>query len=310
MYLKRKRQLAAKIEGTSGTAESLAAADAAFNVMNLTWTEDIPMNERMAMESLGQLAAVPGQWAAKVSFDVELAGTGSETPVPDWASVFLPACGMKLDTATFAFSSVTTDLKTITIGVYEDGVIKMVRGAAGTFTIDAEAGKFGTIHFDFTGVYDGIEDGSNIATVVYPNVVPPRVACSTITVGSVTPIISKISLASNNTVQLRQDISQCEALIAALITDRKPGGSLDPEQKLVATQDWWGNQTTGTEAALSLVLGTTGGNTITIAAPKLQVRTVGEADRNGIITLPISFQLNVDVGDDAPYDNELTITFS
>ena len=57
--LRRKSVLAAKIESTSGTAESLSASDAAFNVFDLTMTPTIAMTPRPSQGSFSSLPAVP-----------------------------------------------------------------------------------------------------------------------------------------------------------------------------------------------------------------------------------------------------------
>ncbi|MEO6077870.1 MAG: hypothetical protein ABIP54_03720 [Candidatus Andersenbacteria bacterium] len=101
-----------------------------------------------------------------------------------------------------------------------------------------------------------------------------------------------------NEVALRQTIANESAYISAIITGRKPQGEADPEQDLVATNDYWGQFLDGTETELTLNLGSVQYNKINITAPKLQYNKIGEGDRNGIITLPVGFQLNIDAGDD------------
>ena len=75
--LRRKSVLAAKIETTSGTAESLAAADAAFNVFDLTMTANIPMTPRPSQGSFSSLPAVPELYGGTCSFRTEIYGDGA-----------------------------------------------------------------------------------------------------------------------------------------------------------------------------------------------------------------------------------------
>src|SRR4051812_44724598 len=107
--LKRKTILAAKQETTMGTAVSLAAADAAFNVMDAQITHDIPPGERWGQGSLSKLASVPGARQGKVTFYVELGGSGtSGTPTPAWATTLLPACGWTVTSNVFSPTSSTS----------------------------------------------------------------------------------------------------------------------------------------------------------------------------------------------------------
>ncbi|MEO6077871.1 MAG: hypothetical protein ABIP54_03725 [Candidatus Andersenbacteria bacterium] len=144
MQNKRRRLLAAKIEGTTGTPETLAAADAAFMIYNATWQEDIAVSERMLQGSLGNLASVPGARGVKITFDCELAGAGTSGN-PLWATTFLAGCGMALTTNTFSPVSDPEDMDTLTIALYEGntGVIKTATGCMGNVSFEMESGKYG-----------------------------------------------------------------------------------------------------------------------------------------------------------------------
>src|SRR5258706_4816185 len=135
--LKRKTILAAKQETTIGTAIALAAGDAAFNVMDATISYEIPPTERWGQGSLSKLASVPGARQGKVTFYIELGGSGTGgSPTPAWATTLLPACGWLQATNAFSPTSTTSNWKTLTIGVYQDGLFKSIKGAMGTWNID------------------------------------------------------------------------------------------------------------------------------------------------------------------------------
>jgi hypothetical protein len=306
--LKRRTILAAKQETTMGTAVSLAAADAGFNVMNISVDFDIPSSDRQAQGSMSRITSVPGARTGKVSFEIELSGSGSSgTPTPTWATTFLPACGWAVTTNVFSPVSDVASMKTLTIGVYHDGLLKQIKGAMGTFTLSAEAGKQATIKFEFTGCYGGVSDVALIAPT-YPTVIPPRWATSTVTIGSYSPApCSKLSIGANTTVHLREDPTDVTGYRAALVTDRYVKGSIDPETPLVATKDLWGDWLAGTEAAFSCSFGATAGNIVTLGAPKTQYTGINSGDRDGVLTEDVSFQCNksANAGND-----EFTITFS
>src|SRR6056297_2582972 len=131
--LKRKRVLAAKVEGTIGTAETLTTAEGAFNVYDLMIQPTIEVEDRPAQGSFNQLAGVAGARLGTATFRTDLAYDG--TNIPSWASVLLPACGWVLSTATFNPTSEApgSNVKTLTIGGYIDGLFKQIYGAVGSW---------------------------------------------------------------------------------------------------------------------------------------------------------------------------------
>src|SRR4051812_1535508 len=112
MITKRQRVLAAKIETTQGTAVSLAGADGAFNVYDVTIDADIPMTERKGQGSMSKLASVPGTRAGSLKFKLDVYGSGSANTSPTWATTFLPACGMVETAGTWALASDQSVMKT------------------------------------------------------------------------------------------------------------------------------------------------------------------------------------------------------
>ena len=99
--LKKLSVLAAKIETTSGTAESLTASDAAYNVFDLSMQPNIAMTERTGQGAFSQLPAVRELTGGTCSFRTEVYGSGAGG-VPGWASTFLPACGWVNSAGTFS----------------------------------------------------------------------------------------------------------------------------------------------------------------------------------------------------------------
>lgn len=317
--LTQRRVLAAAHEATIGTAESLSASEAAFNVFDAEINPSIDMSDRPAQGSFSNLTSIPQDYGAEVSFAVEVHGSGTEEStggesVPEWAKNFLPACGLTTDPTSpeFTLSSAPptggsdqSAVRTLTIGVYEDGVLKTIKGAMGTATFNFTAGQLARVEFTFTGVWDGHKDEA-LVDPDYPTVQPPRWDQGSLTVGSWNPTVETLSVDLGNNVVLRQDATSDSGLISALITNREVTGSLNPEAELVADHDVYGDWKNVNTAALSLTIGDTGdGNTMNIDAPAFQVTSVSEGDRNGIQTDDVSFAARRSSAD----DDELTITF-
>jgi hypothetical protein len=296
--LDRVKLLAAKIETTTGTAESLTASDATFIILNPVMTPDDPMNEREYPADLGQLASVPGGRSAKCTFDVELMGSGA-TGVPAWASTFLPACNWSEDTGTFGYTRSGT---TLTIALYEDGLKRTMSGCRGTFKISLKSGEPAKVSFEFTGKYNAVSDTS-ILSPTFPTTIPPIFAGSTVSIGgSFTPVLSTFDIDIANEVVLREDATDASAYKGAAIVAMKPTGTLDPETKSAATRDWHDKLLNATEESLSIVIGSASNNTITIASTKMQAMKAGRGNRNKLLTDAVSVQFNG--------DSPLTIAFS
>lgn len=307
--LKKLRVLAAKIETTSGTAIALGAADAAMNVFDVDIQANIDFNERQQQGSSSMLPGVTGLRGGSLSFKSHLYGDGA-AGTPTWASTLLPACGMVESTGTFSPKTAApgSDVKTLTMGVYENGLFKSLRGSAGTFKVICETGKPISLEWTFTGVWQAPTDVAIIAPT-YPSPLPLRFSNSTFTIGgSAPPCMAKIEFDAGNNVVLREcpTVSDGSGYFGGLITERKFAGTMDPEATLVATDDVYGDWIGHTEKALSLSV-TDSTDTITIAAPQIQYNNVQEGEREKLQTDDISFMCNASA---AAGDDEWTIDFS
>jgi len=306
--LRRKSVLAAKIEATSGSAESLTASDAAFNVFDLTMTPTIAMTPRQSQSSFSSLPAVPELYGGTCTFRTEIYGSGAGG-VPGWASTFLPACGWTNSAGTFSPKSETpgSNVKTLTIGAYIDGNRLLMRGCAGTFNITLESGKLASINWTFTGVFSGSSAVALLAPT-YPTALPIRVANATFTIGSWSPCFQSMTIDAGNTVVLRECATNTDGsgYAAAIITDRSVTGTINPEMELDGTKDNYDIWTSMTEEALAFSIANST-DKFALAAPKLQRTNVAIGDRNGVVTDEITFQCNKSA---AAGNDELTFTFS
>lgn len=305
--LNRKKVLAAKIEGTAYTAESLTGTNAAMVVFNPVFQQGAEFEQRPSQGSFGHHPGVVSARMGTVTFTVELTGDGSGG-VPLWASTFLPACRWVNSAGTFSPKSESpgSNVKTVTIGGYQHGKYKQIHGAMGTAKINMPAGKRITIDFSFTGVWSAPTDVAILAPT-YPTVKPFNFENSTWSIGgSWTPKISFMNIDLGNNVVMREDAAASVGYCGAIATDGLVTGQFDPESELVADEDYYGDWLAGTELALSIVLANDD-DTITIAAPKIQYTNPQEGDRNGIQIDTLDFQCNKNA---AAGDDEFTITFA
>ncbi len=305
--LKRKRVFAAKQETTSGTIESLTTAEAAFNAYDVMIQQGIEMEERESQGSFGQLAAVPGGYQGKATFKTDISWDGTAT-LPSWATVLLPACGVVNSSGTMTPKTEVpgSNVKTLTIGCYLDGAYKKLRGCAGTCKFVFPTGKRAYIEWDFTGVWTAPSDTAMLAPT-YPTASPLRYANSTTTWDAVSLCLENITFDLGNEVILRECATTTGGYHAALITNRIPKVTGNPEAKLVATQARHNQLILSSEAILSWTIPGPADSYITFSAQKAQIVNIQEADRNRLVTDEIEWSLNKN---GSTVDSEFSIEFT
>jgi len=272
--LKRKRVLAAKVETTIGTAESLAAADAAMNVFNPMIQSTIEMEEREGEGGFGYLSSVPAGRVGVATFRTYLEWDGTAT-LPKSVELFLPACGWVKTGTVFTPRSEApgTNVKTLTIGCYV------------------------YIDWEFQGVLLTAPTDVALLAPTYPTDKPLRFAGGFAKWNTVNLCVSNTVIDSGNEVVMRECPTTDAGFISGIITNRKPRITTDPEAVSVAAQNRWGAWLAQTENALALDIAGPNGSTISIDA----------ADRGKLVTDQLEFAANKN---GATHDQELSITFT
>lgn len=298
VYMEPETILAAKLETTTGAAIALTGTDATFVAYDAKITADDPSNERPngTTGAAGALASVPAMPTGQATFGLDLMGDGAGG-VPAWASIFLPPSEGILTTNTWAFSRTT---KTLTLGFYEDGKLKQLCGAKGTFDLVFPAGGIPRINFTFMGKYFEAADTA-LLTPTQPTVLPPPVKGCTFTLGGYAAIWNQLQISLGNQTVYRPSGSDTGGLRAALNTTRASKFSFDPEETSTSARDWRGIRDAGTLETMSLIVGSAN-NRITIASTTAQMMQVPGDVRNGIRTrnvsgqfcLPGQFTLSID----------------
>ena len=304
--LRRRAVFAAKVEGTIGTAESLTGAEGAFNARDFTIQPNVPITRREGQGGFNYLPGIAEGMQGTCTVTMDMAYDG--TTVPTWASVLLPACGWVQTTGVFSPLSEGpgTNVKTITIGHYKDGKRALLSGAMGTFKIMAPTGKMASIEFTFTGKYSTNETDTALIAPTYPTTLPLRVAAGALTWNSVALCTSNVEVDAGNSVIMRECMNATDrsGFISAIVTNRQPVITADPESELVATQDRDALWLTHSPQAFSMQIGVTG-TSITIAAPKAQLENKQQGNRNDMMTDDLTWLATKG----SAADTELTITF-
>jgi len=306
--LEARTQLAAKVESIEGTAETLAGSNAIL-VANPKFTPNIAMGERNNVSSsLSPWSPIPGVRSAKIEFDVELKGSGTAGTAPALGTL-LKGCGFGETVAngvSVTYAPASSGISSLTMALYQDGIIKKIWGARGNVSLKLDDGAPGWLHFEFTGADFSVTDGAMLSSgVSYEATKPPAFLSASLTVDSYAALIGAMEINMNNNIALRKDVNTSGGHKSAVITSRKPSMTMDPEAVLVATYDFYAKLRSGNEGALTLALTGAAGNICTITAPKVQYTGLSDDAKEGIKNYGITCQLNRSSGDD-----EISIVFT
>ena len=308
--LRRLKTIAAKVESVIGTAESLTAAEGVYNAYDIKIDADLSVEQREAQGSFDSLPGVPGSRAGSMSFKTDAGWDGAL--LPSWASVLLPCCGYVAAAQVFTPRSEYpgSNVKTATIGVFMNGMYKVLAGAMGNFKINAPAGKIISVEWDFKGVWQAVTDSALIAPT-YPTYAAIRFGSAVLTYATVAQCVENVTFDAGNEIILRECPSTAAGFISAAIVDRKPTISFNPEAELVATDDRYGAWLAGTQSAFSCQfdgpVGIVTNANMILSAPKAQIMTIAESERNKLATDDVNVMCQKN---GATKDQDVSITFT
>lgn len=305
--LKRLRVAAAQVEVTPGTAVTNTATHGAFNAYDVEIQGAIDVEQREAQGSFNYLSGIPGARSGTLSFKTDIAWDGTATE-PTWLVTLMQGCGWVLSTNTLYPASETpgSNVKTLSVSVFENGLEKKLAGAVGNFNVVCPNGRAAFIEWEYQGVWQAVTDQTLIAPT-YPTDTILRYASATTTYDSVALCVQQISFNSGNTIHMRECASTAAGYDYGIITSRYPTATADPESELVATRDDYGDWLAGSEAELSVTLDGPSTSTLEIEAPKAQIWNVQEGDRDMLQIDTIEWRCNKN---STTADQELAFKFT
>lgn len=297
----------AKIETMYGTDSTPTVADNAIEVEDLKIAYPFEMNERNLMhEDISQVQPLVGERSADISFTVEFKGSGTKGTAGKHSPLY-QACGME-EAVSAGVSVIYNPDKpdeSCTIYVYRvnagTGNYKLHKftGCIGNPEWIWDAGKIAKVKFSFKALYVAPSDVADPGTPDYE--ATTGVVCSgmTATIDAITDlIIATVNLNLGNEISKRPDILNANSLKGFKIVGRKPTININPEEVLVADQDFFGDITGNTVNAIVLEVGSTEGNVLRVSGTKVSWHTVSIGDRNGLSTYEIEGRLNRVSGND------------
>lgn len=291
----RRTVILAKPEVTYGTDPTPTGANDAVLVSNMSITPlDAAYVDRALVRGfMGGSDQLVGPASLKVSFDVELAGSGTANTAPQWGDLLL-GCGLAEAVLTtpnrVEYTPISSALKSLTIYYYDDGVLHKLLGAMGNCKISAKVGEIPKLMFEFTALDGGISATAN-ATPTFTSWRTPVVMAKASTVDLAVGCTYATGALSGGTVYpstgLELDLGNQVSFTPLLnvetvdITDRNVTGSaqfdLTPAQEVTFMND----VKAGTLTGLGLTIGTVTGNKFIIFGPQVQRTAPTKAELNG-----------------------------
>jgi len=298
--------VALALEAVTGTAETLVAGDV-FECFDPSFTPGIEIGERNTFEaSFDRRENVVGNRMSTITFRVPIKGSGT-LDVPPPHGPLLQACGM-LETinaaadVTYSLVTALASQQSATIVMQRDGKDFRIIGAMGNVKFIIAENEVPAMEFTFVGQYEAATDVALFSGFSFGTVNPPNpVGITPMSWNGQALCATAIEFDLGNDVQPRRCISEATGIKHAVIVNRDPGASADPEDELVATIDWLDEMVAGTAGILTVTIGATAGNIHTLAFPNSQIVGVTHGDRDGIViaNLTIKGRAASDAGDDA-----------
>lgn len=290
--LSRKRLILAKTETTYGTDSTPAGADA-IEVRNIEITplQSDVVSRDLIRPYLGQYEQLLAQTHVEMTFEVELAGSGTAGTAPRYDSL-LKACGMAstiVASTSVTYAPVSSSFSSATIYFNNDGVRHRLTGARGSFSLNCEVGQIPYISFTFMGIYNAPTD-SAAPTPIYGAQAVPLIFRDGNTSGfslfSYAGCLQSLELDLANEMVYRELVGCTKEV---LITDRKPAGTVVIEAPTIAQKDYFAIALSNATGNLSFQHGTTAGNRVTIASPQTDIGSPTYTDQDGIQMLSLPY---------------------
>jgi hypothetical protein len=299
--LAKRRVVLAKIETTYGTDSTPTGAANAILCKNLDVTPlDAEIVSRDVIRSyLGASDQIIAAYSVKISFEVELQGSGAAGTAPAYGPL-LRACAMSetlVASTTATYKPISSAMESCTIwcqpgdNVSATSPMHKIVGCRGTVSFSLNAKQIPVAKFSMTGLYVAVTDITNLVGTYTGFKTPAAVSKAntpTFTFLGHTAIMSEFSLDLGNEVTYRNLVNS-ESVI---ITDRKAGGSVTFDSPLIATKNFFSEALGATLGNMSLIHGATAGYIVEFAATAtVDIINPSYAEADGIVMMVAPFVL-------------------
>ena len=283
--LQRKRSILAKAESSYGSDPTPTGSANYVQVIDLN-IEPVVSDEvsrDLIRPYMGNYEVIPANTRVNVTFDVEMAGSGSAGTAPKYGAI-LKACGLSetvVSSTSVTYAPVTTPSDSVTLFVNYDGIRHKVTGARGTFSLNCEVNNIPRISFSLTGIFNAPTDTA-LPTVTVSNQASPLIfkngSTSNFAIFGFAAALQSWNLDFNNEVIYRELVGGTKEV---LITDRRPSGTAVIESPALSAHNFFTDYTGTSTGTNTWLHGTVAGNKVTVSCPQTDLGqpTYEESDR-------------------------------
>jgi len=304
-------QLAGKIESVSGTAETLAAAEATILAYEPIMDADIGQFKRNpVVKHMSRFASEPGARRMSLTFKAELMGPISGSRGTTLAiTPFLRMCGFSetLDVGNSnIYAPLSSSFVTGSIAYYIDGFRKTMLGCAGNVKFQFKVGEPVMCDFTIQGKYSEHSDTA-LLTPTYPAQVPFLFMGATVTIDEDSLVLENLEIDMGNDIVISPKPQDASGIDYAKITGRNPTMTFDPEFVAKSDHDFYSKLMSRDTFAVVIAMGDANGNCIEFSLPAVRYTGLKDGDRSGLKVINATCEIckNSDAGND-----ELVITMS
>ncbi len=291
--LHRKRSILAKAESSyssdptpTGSANYVQVID-----LNIEPVVSDEVSRDLIRPYMGNYEVLLANTRVNVTFDVEMAGSGSAGTAPKYGAI-LKACGLSETISggnTVTYAPVATPSDSVTLYVNYDGVRHKITGARGTFSINCEVNNIPRISFSLTGIFNAPTDQA-LPSVTVSNQASPLIfkngSTSAFQIFGFAAALQSWNLDFNNEVIYRELVGGTKEV---LITDRRPSGTAVIESVALSSHNFFTDYTGTSTGTNTWLHGTTAGNKVTVSCPQTDLGQPTYEESDGITMLNLPF---------------------
>lgn len=289
--------LLAKIESTYGvdpTPTGGANAILATSVV-LSPMEGSDVNRDLETPYLGASGTIPTGLHSKITFKVELQGSGAAGTAPSWGPL-ARACALAetISAATsVTYNPITDSHESVAIYLWIDTMQFVLLGSRGTCQLKVSAQDIPYLEFEFTGLFAQPTEQTRV-TPTLTGFQKPSVASKantpTFTIDSTPLVMRSFGLNFGNVVENRFLIGSEIGSESVLITDKTEMIETTVEAVALSVFNPYALAADQSAIEVELIHGTAAGKIITINAPTAQIqRPKGLENSQNIVEWPLSF---------------------
>lgn len=151
-----KKAIFAKVETTYGNAVSTSATDAVLvSNLDLQPVQGDQVDRNLVKPYYGASAVIQANTRTRVTFGVELSGTGTAGAVPHYGPL-LRSCAMAQTITSgvkVSYRPISENFESTTIRCNYDGVLHTIKGCRGNVKLQCQSGQIPMLMFEMEGLY-------------------------------------------------------------------------------------------------------------------------------------------------------------